>query len=74
MSTSLRLQRLRQLLRQRSVAAYLVPHNDAHFSEYICDRDQRIAYISGEPELVLVLAFPHHSKFIFYNVFKPNLD
>ncbi|CAD7931975.1 unnamed protein product [Amoebophrya sp. A25] len=30
-----------------SLNAYYIPHNDAHFSEYICERDERLGYISG---------------------------
>jgi Xaa-Pro aminopeptidase len=44
-----RLQRFRELLKAKkpAIGAYVIPHNDAHFSEYICPRDERIAYISG---------------------------
>ncbi|CAD7950772.1 unnamed protein product [Amoebophrya sp. A120] len=42
-----RLQKFRELLHRRQLTAYLIPHNDAHFSEYLCARDERLAYISG---------------------------
>ena len=30
-----------------SIAAYIVPSDDAHQSEYICEHDERRAYVSG---------------------------
>lgn len=30
-----------------SIAAYIIPSDDAHQSEYICERDERRAFISG---------------------------
>ncbi|CAD8063357.1 unnamed protein product [Paramecium primaurelia] len=38
---------LRELMAQRSIQAYLVPHSDAHDSEYTSDSDERLAFISG---------------------------
>ncbi|CAD8073066.1 unnamed protein product [Paramecium sonneborni] len=38
---------LRELMAQRQIQAYLVPHNDAHDSEYTSDSDERLAFISG---------------------------
>eukprot|EP00743_Colponemidia_sp_Colp-15_P002289 GILK01002480.1.p1 GENE.GILK01002480.1~~GILK01002480.1.p1 ORF type:complete len:612 (-),score=125.84 GILK01002480.1:1751-3586(-) len=45
MSSSL--SRLRGLLKQQNLHAYIVPSEDAHLSEYTSDRDHRIAFISG---------------------------
>lgn len=42
-----RLSSFRSLLKQKNLNAFVVPHNDAHFSEYICARDERLAFISG---------------------------
>ena len=38
---------LRRLLTQHGLAAYLVPSEDAHASEYIAQRDERRAFVSG---------------------------
>ncbi|KAJ3158864.1 hypothetical protein HDU86_002552 [Geranomyces michiganensis] len=46
-STSSRLARLREIMKQHDVHAYIVPSEDAHQSEYIADVDGRRAYISG---------------------------
>ncbi len=52
-STSGALRLLRRLMRDPAVvedapiAAYVVPSADAHNSEYLADRDQRRAFISG---------------------------
>jgi Xaa-Pro aminopeptidase len=32
---------------QHNLSAYLIPHNDAHDSEYIANEDERITHISG---------------------------
>lgn len=32
---------------ENDLDAYLVPHNDAHDSEYIADVDERLAFITG---------------------------
>eukprot|EP00397_Hematodinium_sp_SG-2012_P012317 GEMP01012485.1.p1 GENE.GEMP01012485.1~~GEMP01012485.1.p1 ORF type:complete len:611 (+),score=154.65 GEMP01012485.1:162-1994(+) len=42
-----RLQACRSLLTKHSLGAYIVPHTDAHFSEYLCARDFRVQYLSG---------------------------
>lgn len=34
-------------MKQNNVQAYLVPHSDAHDSEYTAEEDERLAYISG---------------------------
>ena len=34
-------------MKAHGVTAYLVPHADAHGSEYLCSRDERLAFISG---------------------------
>jgi len=34
-------------MKERNIDAFLVPHMDAHFSEYIAPCDERIAFISG---------------------------
>ena len=31
----------------RGLHAYIIPHNDAHDSEYIADHDERIQFICG---------------------------
>ena len=38
---------LRKRMKEYNVSAYIVPHNDAHHSEYIMESDERIKYISG---------------------------
>lgn len=46
----LKLRKLMQSLQSKagsSIAAYIIPSDDAHQSEYICARDERRAYISG---------------------------
>ncbi|KAI1907131.1 hypothetical protein LOZ12_005552 [Ophidiomyces ophidiicola] len=45
--TSQRLERLRELMRERSVDVYVVPSEDSHQSEYIAPCDGRRAFISG---------------------------
>lgn len=42
-----KLQQLRQLLQEKGLHAYVVPHDDAHMSEYIGESDMRLAYISN---------------------------
>ena len=42
-----RLSFIRELMKERGYDAYLVPHNDAHDSEYLADHDERIRFISG---------------------------
>lgn len=34
-------------MKKHSIDGYLVPHNDAHNSEYIANCDERLAFISG---------------------------
>lgn len=46
----LKLRKLMQkppLSQELSLAAYIVPSDDAHQSEYICEHDERRAYVSG---------------------------
>jgi Xaa-Pro aminopeptidase len=42
-----KLVKIRELLSQHGLAAYVVFHNDAHQSEYLAECDERIKYISG---------------------------
>lgn len=44
---SRRLAQFRHHLQKTKCQAYVIPHNDSHFSEYLSERDERIAYISG---------------------------
>ncbi|XP_076005188.1 xaa-Pro aminopeptidase 2 [Genypterus blacodes] len=46
-NTTLRLQDLREGMRPLSIAAYIIPGTDAHLSEYIALRDNRLAFMSG---------------------------
>ncbi|KAI8847907.1 peptidase M24, structural domain-containing protein [Chytridium lagenaria] len=46
-STSSRLNALRQEMAARNIAAYIIPSEDAHQSEYIADCDGRRGFISG---------------------------
>ncbi|EGR31899.1 hypothetical protein IMG5_100490 [Ichthyophthirius multifiliis] len=39
--------KIRELLKKKNIDAYLVPHDDAHNSEYIAASDERLAYISN---------------------------
>ncbi|KAJ7676480.1 putative Xaa-Pro aminopeptidase P [Mycena rosella] len=45
--TSERLEKLRQLLAQEQVHAFVVPSEDQHSSEYLAECDERRAFISG---------------------------
>ncbi|KAF9443545.1 putative Xaa-Pro aminopeptidase P [Macrolepiota fuliginosa MF-IS2] len=45
--TTLRLQNLRELMKQAGVDVFVVPSEDQHFSEYLAECDQRRAFISG---------------------------
>jgi len=47
LDTSQRLAQLRDIMKQHSIDAYIVPSEDAHQSEYIADCDKRRAWISG---------------------------
>ena len=42
-----RLSDLRKLMKEEKLIAYIIPHQDAHNSEYICATDERIAFISN---------------------------
>ena len=42
-----RLAHLRQLMKESSVQAYVVPSDDQHASEYVADADKRREWISG---------------------------
>ncbi|XP_074863802.1 xaa-Pro aminopeptidase 2 [Carettochelys insculpta] len=45
--TRARLDALRQSMQTHNVSAYIIPATDAHMSEYIAERDARLAWISG---------------------------
>jgi len=42
-----RLAKLRQLLNNQRLTAYVLPRTDEHQSEYITERDERVQWISG---------------------------
>jgi Xaa-Pro aminopeptidase len=42
-----RLARLREVLKKQQVDGFLVPHADAHQSEYLAEREQRLAWLTG---------------------------
>ncbi|EGC32771.1 hypothetical protein DICPUDRAFT_155235 [Dictyostelium purpureum] len=44
---SKKVEKLRNLMKENSLSAYIVPSEDAHQSEYICVKDKRREYISG---------------------------
>lgn len=44
---SKKLDQFRSLLNIYSIDAYIIPHNDAHNSEYISKNDERLKFISG---------------------------
>ncbi|NXP07146.1 XPP2 aminopeptidase, partial [Thinocorus orbignyianus] len=46
-NTTGRLAALRDTMRARGVHAYIVPSTDAHMSEYISERDSRLAWMTG---------------------------
>ena len=37
---------MRELLTSNNIDGYIVPHDDAHFSEYIAECDERLKFIS----------------------------
>ncbi|XP_067404600.1 xaa-Pro aminopeptidase 2 [Emydura macquarii macquarii] len=45
--TSTQLNALRQRMQSYNISAYIIPATDAHMSEYIAKRDERLAWISG---------------------------
>ncbi|KAG2394060.1 hypothetical protein C9374_003824 [Naegleria lovaniensis] len=47
LTPSQKLDQLRQLMKQYSIWAYIIPTSDSHMSEYVASSDQRRAYISG---------------------------
>ncbi|MBD3336802.1 MAG: aminopeptidase P family protein, partial [Candidatus Eisenbacteria bacterium] len=47
MQTRKKLARLRELMKQHEVAAYLVPSTDPHMNEYVPDCWQRRRWLSG---------------------------
>ncbi|KGK36677.1 putative Xaa-Pro aminopeptidase FRA1 [Pichia kudriavzevii] len=47
MNTSLRLEKIRNLMKESNLGVYIVPSEDAHQSEYTSPVDQRRAFISG---------------------------
>jgi Xaa-Pro aminopeptidase len=46
MSTT-KLEKIRELMKEKGYDGYLVLHGDAHNSEYLAALDERVAYISG---------------------------
>ncbi|KNC98502.1 aminopeptidase P [Spizellomyces punctatus DAOM BR117] len=46
-NTTERVKRLREIMRENGLHAYIVPSEDAHQSEYLADRDARRAFVSG---------------------------
>ncbi|XP_062997951.1 xaa-Pro aminopeptidase 2 [Elgaria multicarinata webbii] len=46
-NTSERLRALRLHMQAHNLSAYIVPNTDAHMSEYIAERDKRLAWMSG---------------------------
>ncbi|NXN22547.1 XPP2 aminopeptidase, partial [Nycticryphes semicollaris] len=46
-NTTARLAALRDAMRAHGVHAYIVPSTDAHMSEYIAERDSRLAWMTG---------------------------
>uniref|UniRef100_A0A671W4N5 X-prolyl aminopeptidase (aminopeptidase P) 2, membrane-bound n=1 Tax=Sparus aurata TaxID=8175 RepID=A0A671W4N5_SPAAU len=46
-NTTLRLQELRERMRPLNISAYIIPGTDAHLSEYIAPRDNRVAFMTG---------------------------
>ncbi|XP_030622899.1 xaa-Pro aminopeptidase 2-like [Chanos chanos] len=46
-NTTQRLRELRDVMRRVNISAYIIPHTDAHLSEYISEMDARVAFISG---------------------------
>ncbi|KAM9470591.1 xaa-Pro aminopeptidase 2 [Clarias gariepinus] len=46
-NTTGRLLELRSVMKTHSISAYIIPGTDAHLSEYIAQRDARLAWMSG---------------------------
>ncbi|XP_073343186.1 xaa-Pro aminopeptidase 2 [Pagrus major] len=46
-NTTLRLQELRERMLPLNISAYIIPGTDAHLSEYIAPRDNRVAFMTG---------------------------
>ncbi|KAG7329147.1 hypothetical protein KOW79_007321 [Hemibagrus wyckioides] len=46
-NTTRQLQDLRAVMKLNNVSAYIIPGTDAHLSEYIAQRDARLAWMSG---------------------------
>ncbi|KAM3867009.1 xaa-Pro aminopeptidase 2 [Diretmus argenteus] len=46
-NTTVRLQALREAMRPQNISAYIIPGTDAHLSEYLAPRDNRVAFMSG---------------------------
>uniref|UniRef100_A0A672YH02 X-prolyl aminopeptidase (aminopeptidase P) 2, membrane-bound n=1 Tax=Sphaeramia orbicularis TaxID=375764 RepID=A0A672YH02_9TELE len=46
-NTTLRLQELREKMLPLNISAYIIPGTDAHLSEYIAPRDNRLAFMTG---------------------------
>ncbi|TKS72183.1 Xaa-Pro aminopeptidase 2 [Collichthys lucidus] len=46
-NTTLQLKELREQMLPLNIAAYIIPGTDAHLSEYIAPRDNRVAFMTG---------------------------
>nr|XP_020448488.1 xaa-Pro aminopeptidase 2 [Monopterus albus]XP_020448497.1 xaa-Pro aminopeptidase 2 [Monopterus albus] len=46
-NTTLQLQELRERMLPLNISAYIIPGTDAHLSEYIAQRDARVAFMTG---------------------------
>ncbi|XP_071313603.1 xaa-Pro aminopeptidase 2 isoform X1 [Trachinotus anak] len=46
-NTTLQLQKLRERMLSLNIYAYIIPGTDAHLSEYIARRDNRVAFMTG---------------------------
>ena len=60
-----KLVKIRQLMTEYGLAAYLVPHNDPHMSEYVSDRDERIKFISGFSGSSGICLITHENAFMW---------
>lgn len=47
MAKNLKLLNLRQIFKKHGISAYVLPRTDPHQSEYLCERDERVKFISG---------------------------
>ena len=46
-NTLLNISNLRYVMKKKSLDAYIVPHNDENFSEYVPKNKERLNWISG---------------------------